>query len=631
VEGQQVGEAAMFTAEMRKTDELIASLENDVANLPQVITYLPASIADELNSEVFKKECVNGFVELDTNGNGSLDPAELFPLVQSLCEGHPMNVDIEACKAFTAIFDKDRNGVISFGEFTALAQLIITMGYLHFTREWRESTVSHSKEKIEALLQLMKNHCDRLDEILPLLPNELQDDLMGMTFMDDCLEYFDSLDTDRSGSLEPKELVPVVLDLCKAHPFALSRDQCLRFVDIFDTEQTGMLSRNEFVNFSRFMMIMSYLETEEGQVVQDFADIAVGEKKVDELIAMLTADRNAVKKVLCMLPDQLYDDLTNDGFIQKCRQRFIELDADGNGVLSPMELFPLIVELSAAHPYSIDEEQCERFAAIFDSTGAGVIRLDEFLDFMQFLEIMAYMNSDTGKQEFAQGLQIIEDNKTIESLISNLERDRSTMKNVIPYLPEEFREQLLSESFTLNCLERFKDLDADGSDSLDPTELYPIIMDMTNAASGALDIDQCKRFTAIFDDSQTGLISQREFVNFARFLMVMSFLQTEDGQSTLEIALNQSDSRPVSRGAAAPAQGFAASGGQVANLNDSSVSHLNVDLDYYQQKADKLSRENQDQRQTLLGMEEKMRVMEERMELQERKLRHAAVDLNGSR
>merc|ERR1719478_2134966 len=110
------------------------------------------------------------------------------------------------------------------------------------------------------------------------------------------------------------------------------------------------------------------------------------------------------------------------------------------------------------------------------------------------------------------------------------------MRKVIPYLPEGLRDELLSDVFASTCLEKFKSLDKDGNGSLDPEELYPLILEMTDAHHYALDLEQCKQFTAIFDDAKTGVISQKEFVNFARFLMVMSYLGTEDGKKTLAIA-----------------------------------------------------------------------------------------------
>merc|ERR1719487_445053 len=234
------------------------------------------------------------------------------------------------------------------------------------------------------------------------------------------------------------------------------------------------------------------------------------------------------------------------------------------------------------------------------------------------------MNSDQGKRECAECAQILDDSKKIEDLIAMLESDRRHIRKVIPFLPDDIRDELLSEKFTLHCLDSFKALDSDGNGSLDPTELYPIIMDLTNAHHLALDLDQCNRFTSVFDDEKTGVISQNEYVNFARFLMVMTYLQSEEGSTVLAIALEN----------AAEAEGQSTTSTlALANQmppSPQAVGHLSVDLEYYQQRSDKLSRENEEQRRRMIAMEDQMRKMEERMELQERKLRHAAVDLNAT-
>jgi DNA repair exonuclease SbcCD ATPase subunit len=101
----------------------------------------------------------------------------------------------------------------------------------------------------------------------------------------------------------------------------------------------------------------------------------------------------------------------------------------------------------------------------------------------------------------------------------------------------------------------------------------------------------------------------------------MTYFETEDGKTVLDFAMEQEE---------APRKGK--SKGQTPSVPASpqAVSHLSVDLDFYQQKAEKLSRENSQQRSQLKSMEERLRAMEERMELQERELRHAAVDLNAT-
>jgi len=347
-------------------------------------------------------------------------------------------------------------------------------------------------------------------------------------------------------------------------------------------------------------------------------------------LSMLERDREAIYKIIPLLPEAVFAELTSDAFVEECHDRFDQLDQDKNGTLEPSEIFPLIIELSQAHPYSIDIAQCERFTAIFDLRGDGVIRIDEFLDFARFLSIMSYMDSEEGRHEFAEGMQIMEDSKQIEDLITMLESDRQQIRMVIPYLPQELQHCLLSERFTKSCLDRFKKLDVDKSGSLEPSELFPVVLEMleseTTINSQCLDITQVERFVAIFDDEKTGVISQKEFVNFARFVMVMSFLRTGDGQLCIEMAL---EDQAMAQGQLAiePASPSNVS----APASPVAVGHMSVDLEYYQQKADRLAGENSEQRKRLQQMEERMRMMEERMEMQDNKLRHATIDLNNSK
>ena len=138
-------------------------------------------------------------------------------------------------------------------------------------------------------------------------------------------------------------------------------------------------------------MIMSYLETEDGKCVQEIAAVSMGDKKVDELLESLQTDRNSIHKVIPLLPEDIYNYLTGDEFIEVCRSRFAELDVDSNGVLDAVELVPVVVAISKQPDISI--ESCLKFVEVFDMRGDGVIRIDEFLDFARFIEILGYLNS----------------------------------------------------------------------------------------------------------------------------------------------------------------------------------------------------------------------------------------------
>merc|ERR1719272_748219 len=325
-----------------------------------------------------------------------------------------------------------------------------------------------------------------------------------------------------------------------AHHYALDHDQCERFTAVFDDENTGVISKKEFVNFARFLMVISFLKTEDGQRTLEVATAIHEEveatQAVSDLLDMLTKDRNAIHKIIPLLPPDVYDDLTSDLFITSCHEQFEQLDVDKSGTLCPAELHPVIVQLTSAHPYAIDMEHCEQFTAIFDVRGDGVIHADEFVDFARFLCVMEYLQGPAGQREMNEGLAVLESSKSIDELIETVQNDKHQMRKIMPYLPADLRDELLSDAFVTHCLQRFEELDSDGSGSLCPVEIYPLLLEMTDAHHYALDHDQCERFTAVFDDENTGVISKKEFVNFARFLMVISFLKTEDGQRTLEVA-----------------------------------------------------------------------------------------------
>merc|ERR1712176_1643878 len=149
---------------------------------------------------------------------------------------------------------------------------------------------------------------------------------------------------------------------------------------------------------------------------------------------MLEADRDAVHKVVPLLPKDIYDELVSDKFITDCHERFVRLDKDKTGVLRPHELGEVVIELSSAHPYSVTQDQCKRFTKIFDLHGDGVLRPDEFLDFARFLCIMSYLHTEKGQAACSQALKIMDDSKRVDELIDQMRKDRKQMNKVIPYL-----------------------------------------------------------------------------------------------------------------------------------------------------------------------------------------------------
>jgi len=643
-EGKQIQKQAEIETASVQTQMYIGMLELDPQSMIEVRRHLPQAFVAELWGAAYEETCSKAYVSLDPDSKNAVTFSRLFPTICLLSTSHPFQVSEAQCRSFADKYDTDGKGSVSKEGFPDFARYIIVMAYLQYAKEHQEmlcADVLLGQEKISKLLSALSEGVDAISGLIPFLPAGFLDELLSDAFVLQCNQDFKELDKDDSGVLEPSELLPVILSLAEAHHFSLTSEHSRHFVDIFDSERNGVITKGEYVNFVRFMMIMSFMETEEGKRVEMDKTITQGQEAVEELLLMLEQDRKAVHKVIPLLPQDIYNELTSDAFVKSCHDRFIELDQDKTGVLRPHELYPVVVELSAAHPYAVSEEQCKRFTRIFDIHGDGVLRPDEFLDFTRFLCIMSYLHTSDGKSAAKDALQIMADSKKIEELLVTMEQDRHHINKVIPYLPDWLRDDLLSEHFTLECLTYFQDLDKDGNGSLEPEELFPMVLSLSQAHQQSLDIDQCRRFTAIFDDAKTGVISRSEFVNFSRFLIVMGFLKSQEGQKVAEAAVegskrkNGKDAPGQLAIEAAPSSSTAlavsprqrqAEGGAAPT----SPAHLQVDCEYYQKKSDKLTAENDELRQRLHRLEELVRKMEDKVDAQDQKLRHAEVDLRAS-
>jgi len=607
--------------------EYVDMLKKDPNSLKEVLWILPKAVVDDISSDVFAKQCIDTFNYFDRDNKKEVDPRKLFPMLNRFCVEHAIHMDDAFCQELFVYFDTEGKGVVSFEQVVECGQFIVALSYLICCSEWQDSSVKHSKARIEELLDYLTHNLNKLGDVLPYLPQELQKKLMSDDFERQCMADFQQLDKANSGVLEPKELIPLILILSEGQQLSLTYDHVMEFLGLFDTAKNGVLTPGEFMQFSRFMMILAYLETEDGRAAVESSEIEAGRKEIEDMLEMMKKDRNAIHKVIPLLPAEIFEDITSDDFVMRCHDAFGTLDSDKNGTLDPAELHPIIVQISEAHPYAIDLEHCKEFTAIFDLYGDGVIRKDEFVDFARFLCVMNFLRSDEGQEQMVEGMKILESSQEIDDLVSMLKNDRRQMRKVMPYLPDDLRDELLSELFTSTCLEKFKELDKDGNGSLDPSELYPIILEMTNAHHYALDLEQCNRFMEVFDDEKTGVISRKEFVNFARFLMVLSYLGTDDGKKTLAIATSK---RAEQKQAKKELTGLPTQSTDIVARSAGNDGHLAVDLEFYQGRSEKLAAENDTLRSQMFRMEESMRRMESRMDEQDQRLRHADIDLRAS-
>ena len=105
--------------------------------------------------------------------------------------------------------------------------------------------------------------------------------------------------------------------------------------------------------------LVSNLLSADPQLLEDVLvaqGIIEGQFRMDENLMLLKNNLETVDKIFYLLPDWLKGIVEDPGFGEYCNQMFDKVDADGNGKLTPDELFPIVTEMTNEHPLSITIE-----------------------------------------------------------------------------------------------------------------------------------------------------------------------------------------------------------------------------------------------------------------------------------
>ena len=178
------------------------------------------------------------------------------------------------------------------------------------------------------------------------------------------MEQFALIDVDGNGVLTSDELFPVIEDLVQC-PWAITMDHCHKFVQIFDADGDGVISVGEFHDFCIFVALISYLEYQNeasagaGSDTAFEAELEAESNEITQLIAEVAADKSAVERNLHRIPKRIMAHISSQQFGEATIAKFKSVDLDGNGVLSPDELFPVIEEMVEV-PWAVTMEHCNR-------------------------------------------------------------------------------------------------------------------------------------------------------------------------------------------------------------------------------------------------------------------------------
>eukprot|EP00435_Cladocopium_sp_Y103_P069735 s818_g33.t2 len=485
----------------RTFQDFIKMIEADKERLWSIIPFLPDGLVTHLTGSNFEQACYEQFDGLDVDKSGTLEPLELLPVIQLICqtEEHAMQMTEEKCRRFTNLFDTDGNGVIQRDEFIEFAQFLTVMNFLTNTEEGQSvnqkaQQVVNQSLKTDALLEMLEQDPDLLAEVLPHLPKPLYWELTSLEFNKACMDGFQAAageHCDPSTTVPPGMLTNVVYQLMQAHPFSISEEHCNHLISRWDKDLRNAVTSAEFLLLARYIIVMGFLNYQLQNQDTLVADSMLGSEKMESLLVALKKGSEMVWEILPFLPEALVDELSSDTFEQTCINFFNHLDKDSNGVLEPMELLPVVQELTQAHAFVLTEDHCKRFVDIFDIDRNGVIAKEEFVNFVRYMMIMSFMETPEGEQARIEA-EVEESVLAVEGLLKQLARDRQAIFKVMGLLPEAIYSELVSQKFVKDFNDEFKRLDKDGSGVLEPPELFPVIVRLSQSKPFAVTLEQTR-------------------------------------------------------------------------------------------------------------------------------------------
>ena len=109
---------------------------------------------------------------------------------------------------------------------------------------------------VSAVLDLVRDNKEAVDEFLPLLPPEVFGNVV-----EDTDALFDTLDVDNSGYLDEDEIYTLVCESMEAVGMRqnVSLSQVSEFLDIWDDDGNGVLDKTEFAGFMAFTKVMAWM------------------------------------------------------------------------------------------------------------------------------------------------------------------------------------------------------------------------------------------------------------------------------------------------------------------------------------------------------------------------------------
>merc|ERR1719199_1729399 len=303
-----------------------------------------------------------------------------------------------------------------------------------------------------------------------------------------------------------------------------------------------------------------------------------GEAEVDTSLLKLQMAKLEISDYIDKMPDWVKDMVTGEGFNEICSQLFQKIDEDGNGVLTPEELFPVISEMCAdASGMPADErfitlDHCIEFSTMFDKNQDGVVSKEEFSDFVKFALVYEQVlnnpellpaDSEKAGERIMDGLRKLKGNKT-------------KVDQIMDKLPSWLSDMFKSDDFLKQCNDMFDKCDINKNGVLEAKELVPVVMELSQESESAITEEHCTEFIKIFDPTNQ-VITRESAIEFMKFMFTYEALLSDPDMLQKALDGDTSGMKPAEKPTEKPAEAAEETDPSLGPVDISSLTRVAAD------------------------------------------------------
>ncbi|CAD7928220.1 unnamed protein product [Amoebophrya sp. A25] len=400
---------------------------------------------------------------------------------------------------------------------------------------------------VTAAMREMLLAAKNIDELLEHMPPEVAGMCSSAGFAESVNDYFDMLDSDKTGSLKMEEVWDDATEaICgmlvianegsdPMHAPKLGVADMKRFMAVFDKDGNGDLDREEFLGFMKFTLCRSWIEAqyvgEKEGVNQAMRDIMLAMENLDEMIESM--------------PEDIQGWVNSDDFAEAVDEYYSELDTDKTGSLDVGELVDEAYETITSmlriandgddvYTPKLSSADLKRFLSIFDKDKNGSLDRAEFLSFMKFSLCRSWIEQeyayeydydyaeDQELMDSQEEQEVVEGEQTLDDALDKLEAGPNSLGALLKKCTPEVRDEIMSKEFHQMRKMEFDTLDDNGNGSLEIGELFPLIEAIADVHPWSVSYEHCQRFMDLFDSNYDGLLQFTEYLDMVRYVIAFA-------------------------------------------------------------------------------------------------------------